>query len=271
LKQKIELLNIQLKDSQDRELTTKKLHDTMLNAFKNNSQQEENMGESKMKMLVEEYEQKIADLVDTNLLLKKNLADFSQNFQLNNTPIKSVQDEENSKILQKQIEELKLENQRLRSQTFRNSESEEDLRTVKYNTDRQDKLDELEQHYEKSIAEITELHNREKTMLLERLETKKTFSFGDRSRRNNNVELESSYSLKDEIDKLHFMIEEKDYMNCELKQEILSLRQQITKLKNNSQQDEDFIMDSRELALLRKENMLFQEDLNKTEENYNEQ
>lgn len=86
-------------------------------------------------------------------------------------------------------------------------------------------IQEMRQKYEQTLHEITELHKQEKSLLIDKLENKQTFTFGERSKKNQEVDTQSTCSLRDEIDKLNFIIEEKDYMNAELKQQIILLKE----------------------------------------------
>ena len=74
-------------------------------------------------------------------------------------------------------------------------------------------------------------------MLIDKLEAKEMFTFGEGSK-NYESDLQSTMSQKDEIDKLHFIIEEKDYMNQELKQEVSNLRNKVAALEAKLQKYE---------------------------------
>lgn len=82
--------------------------------------------------------------------------------------------------------------------------------------------------YEEILQEITEIHKQEKSLLNEKLQSKQTLTFGERSKRNADSETHSTCSMRDEIDKLNLLIEEKDYMNSELKQQIFLLKERIS-------------------------------------------
>jgi predicted nucleic acid-binding Zn-ribbon protein len=109
-----------------------------------------------------------------------------------------------------------------------------------------------------------------KSVLIDKLDAKQTFTFGG-ARSSYESDGQSSFNLKDEIDKLHFIIEEKDYMNSELKQEITILRQKIARLRRQSHSELNTGDLQHEIETLKSENRRLQEDLNKTEDNYNEQ
>lgn len=71
LQQKIELLNIELKDSCEREQNTKRLHDTMLNAFRNEGSGESKFGDPNVDKLVQQYEHKVKYLTERNEKLEQ--------------------------------------------------------------------------------------------------------------------------------------------------------------------------------------------------------
>ena len=73
LKQKIELLKIELKDSQERELSTRRLHDTMFNAFKNDPKNSSQFGDPNIDKLIKEYDSKLKYLAERNEKLEQAL------------------------------------------------------------------------------------------------------------------------------------------------------------------------------------------------------
>jgi hypothetical protein len=126
--------------------------------------------------------------------------------------------------------------------------------------------------YERKLYEITEIHKQEKSLLIDKLDWKQTFTFGEKSKKTQDFDSQSTCSLRDEIDKLHFLIEEKDYMNAELKQEVTLLRGHLSKFRqtcySSDESNDEFL---KEIKSLKKEIRRLENDLNKTEENYNEQ
>lgn len=75
--------------------------------------------------------------------------------------------------------------------------------------------------------------------------------------------MSSNSSVRDEIERLSFLVEEKEYMNAELKSEILLLRDRIVNASHEHC--------NKEIQSLAKENERILKDLNRTEQNYNEQ
>lgn len=126
--------------------------------------------------------------------------------------------------------------------------------------------------YEEILQEITEIHKQEKSLLNEKLQSKQTLTFGERSKRNADSETHSTCSMRDEIDKLNLLIEEKDYMNSELKQQIFLLKERISSYHDSWYSgDQSSNETNKEIESLKKEIKSLQDDLNKTEQNYNEQ
>lgn len=82
-----------------------------------------------------------------------------------------------------------------------------------------------------------EKYDMEKSMLIDKLESKATFTFGDSQKNNQTAEFQSTSSVKDEIDKLNFLVEEKEYMNAELREEILALRNKLYHLEDTFQKN----------------------------------
>lgn len=111
LQQKIELLNIQLKDSHEREQSTKRLHDTMISAFKNEDKEESQFGDPHIDKLVKQYDNKVKYLTERNEKLEKMLRD-----QISKEPsdLPNHSNEEDLKTLEDQIERLQIENKQLR-------------------------------------------------------------------------------------------------------------------------------------------------------------
>lgn len=267
LTQKIELLKIELKDSQDREQSTRRLHDTMLSAFKQDPKDNSQFGDGNVDKLINEYQNKVSYLSSRNQQLEESLSNANRNQRQNNEDCS-----EHADIIDKlslTIEELKKENAMLNEQLEHSLNSGSGNEIKKLSLNHQSQIQNLEKRYERTISELIEKHGIEKTILFEKLESKDTFTFGERN--NYNDDSQSIDSLKEEIDKLHFMIEEKDYMNEELKQEIIQLRKKLNrKLQeiNFDSEQEDY---KREAIAMKKEYKRIQDDLNRTEENYNEQ
>ena len=80
------------------------------------------------------------------------------------------------------------------------------------------------------------------------------FTFGEASKQNWDSEFQSTYSLKDEIDKLNFIIEEKEYMNAELRQEILILREKSGFRQNITADKETAELKNSKLGMFRNSN-----------------
>ena len=171
------------------------------------------------------------------------------------------------------IDELKTKNNELEKSLIvmkNQQDSEIDKEICDMKLQHQEEINKQKQNYENQLKEISELHKQEKILLLEKLETKQTFTFGEKSKRNpSDSDLQSNYSLRDEIDKLHFVIEEKDYINSELKHEVNLLREKIDTFTNYP--EDDFEEKQKEIENLTKENKQLHNDLNQTEENYNDQ
>jgi hypothetical protein len=270
LTQKIDLLKIELKDSQDREKSTRRLHDTMLSAFKEDSKDVSQYGNGNLDKLINEYKNKVDYLASRNQQLEDSLSNANRNQRQN-----SEDCSEHVNIIEKltlTIQKIEIDNIKLKEQLeqFLNTVSEEENETKNLSLNHQFQIQNLEKRYEQSISELIEKHEDEKSMLIDKLESKDTFTFGDRNK--NYVEdSQSTYSLRDEVDKLHFVIEEKDYMNEELRLEVIQLRKNLNRKIRESKYDleqEDF---KREATTLKKENKRIQDDLNRTEENNNEQ
>lgn len=133
-------------------------------------------------------------------------------------------------------------------------------------------IDRLEWKHKQVVDDMAELHQQEKSLLIDRIESKQTFTFGERNKRNNDSDVLSSCSGKDEIDKMHFLVEEKDYMISELQEQIVLLREEMMRSQNDVSLEESYHEEcQREIGQLVKENKRLQNDLNNTEENYNEQ
>lgn len=267
LTQKIELLKIELKDSQDREQSTRRLHDTMLSAFKQDTKDGSQFGDGNVDKLINEYQNKVSYLSSRNQQLEDFLSNANRNQRQNNEDCN-----EHANIIDKlslTIEELKNENKALKEQLENSLSLGAENEIKKLSLNHQSQIKNLEKRYERSISELIEKHAIEKAIFIEKLESKDTFTFGDRNTYNDDSQ--SIDSLKDEIDKLHFIIEEKDYMNEELRQEIIQLRKKLNrKIQeiNFDSEQEDY---KREAISIKKEYKRIQDDLNRTEENYNEQ
>lgn len=234
LAQKIELLNIQLKDSQEREESNRRLHDTMFSAFKQDSKNGSQSDYENFDNLLREYEQKIARLTERNLALESGLSKHNQVSSFNNT--KSVENNKEFMIekLTNTLDQLKSENQKLKDEIELYISTDTEQRVKRLGTEHQNYMQSLDKRYESSLVDMSELHKQDKYPLTGKMESKQTFTFGEKSQKNRDSETQSNYSLKDEIDKLHFIIEEKEYMNAELKQEIIILREQVARLKQKS-------------------------------------
>jgi hypothetical protein len=271
LTQKIDLLKIELKDSHDREKSTQRLHDTMLSAFKDNSKDVSQYGDGNIDKLINEYKNKVDYLASRNQQLEDSLSNANRNQRQN-----SEDWSEHVNIIEEltlTIQKIENENENLKEQLEQFlspvTEEEED-ETKNLSLNHQIQIQNLEKRYEQSISELIEKHEDEKSMLIDKLETKDTYTFGERNI-NYNEDSQSTYSLRDEVDKLHFVIEEKDYMNEELRLEVIQLRKNINrKIRENNydSEQEDY---KREATALKKENKRMQDDLNRTEENNNEQ
>lgn len=149
---------------------------------------------------------------DSEIQLKLQLEKKDAKIEEMDTVIK------NMTIQNKKLEKV------LNSKTPRSMEDyEHQLQELKDN--HKTEIQEMRQKYEQTLHEITELHKQEKSLLIDKLENKQTFTFGERSKKNQEVDTQSTCSLRDEIDKLNFIIEEKDYMNAELKQQIILLKE----------------------------------------------
>lgn len=273
LQQKIQLLNMQLQDSQEREENTKRMHATMLNAFKNDDDQLNSRDDENVHQIITDYEQKIGDLTNTNSNLIDKLSQLVEKSRLGvNYSNDSLNEEfESSK---RNFGDMKLENRETRYKSDSSNEFDLESSPNNFNTGRPNDYHDLKKQFEKSLSDATDFHQQEKIMLIDKLETKQTFTFGDRSRHNQDSELQSQYSLKDEIDKLNFIIEEKEFMNMELRQEIERLRTQVSQFHHNSNSEREYGGDShdtRGLAYLRMENKRLENDLRNTEDNLNEQ
>ena len=174
-------------------------------------------------MLVKEYEEKIAYLQNQNMQLQESLL--------------STQKADNFSVMNSAQFISKSEHQSI--------------------------VAEIIQKHENNLKMMSEIHNQEKSLLIDRLEWKQTFTFGEKSKKDGS-EVYSNSTIRDEIDKLTFMLEEKEYMNIELKDEIIQLRERLA-------QSNDHDDCNKEIDGLIKENNRLQNDLNQTEENYNEQ
>lgn len=274
LAQKIELLNIQLKDAQEREESTRRLHDTMFSAFKQDPKDGQLIDRHNFDNLLKEYESKIVSLTERNFILESGLNQPTQNPSSNNNPIGDADTCKDVAIerLSNALEQLKMENKELREENELYLSTDTEQRAKNRTAEHQTYIKDFGNRYESSLASSNGLQRETKTLVKNKLDSKQTFTFGEKTRKNVDSETQSNYSLKDEIDKLHFMVEEKDYMNAELKQEVTELREQLARLKQRSRFDENSDQDyHRELSSLCRENKRLQDDLNKTEDNYNEQ
>jgi hypothetical protein len=83
LTQKIDLLKIELKDSQDREKSTRRLHDTMISAFKQDSKDVSQYGDGNLDKLINEYKNKVDYLASRNQQLEDSLSNANRNQRQN--------------------------------------------------------------------------------------------------------------------------------------------------------------------------------------------
>lgn len=184
--------------------------------------------------LLREYEKKIAYLTERNLVLESGLSKHNQNSSFNN--ITKVENNKEFMIekLTTTLDLLQSENQKLKDEIELYISTDTEQRVKRMNTEQQNYMQSIDRRYESSLVDMSELHKQDKFPLTGKMESKQTFTFGEKSQKNRDSETQSNYSLKDEIDKLHFIIEEKEYMNAELKQEIVILREQVARLKQKS-------------------------------------
>ena len=117
LSQKIELLNIQLKDSQEREENTRRMHSTMLSAFKDNKQESSKFGDPNIDKLIKEYENKVKYLTERNRKLEESIKEIKSVYESNqsdmkNSPINNCWIEHDAVInnLKEEIDKIKKEN-----------------------------------------------------------------------------------------------------------------------------------------------------------------
>lgn len=97
-----------------------------------------------------------------------------------------------------------------------------------------DKINQIKQEHENTLSQIRAIHQQEKSILLDKIERKQIAFFNSKNWRNVNFEFNGNSTMKEEIDKLNFIVEEKEYMNIELKEQIITLRDKLSKLQNES-------------------------------------
>ena len=209
---------------------------------------------------------------ETEVRNKRYINSIISNNDINNN--NAQQDKDNMIKLAQKVERLKDENKTLLNRIEQHqcsSNIQFDESNYILRSEYIEKITQLERNYEDSLSQVKAIHQQEKSILIDKLEAKSSFAFGDQYKRNAEHELKSNTTMKEEIDKLNFMIEEKDYMNIELKEQIVSLRDKLTKFQSGTFECKSHDDWSKQILSLVKENARLQKDLNKTEENYNEQ
>lgn len=95
----------------------------------------------------------------------------------------------------------------------------------------EEKINQIIREHEDTMSQIRAVHQQEKSILLDKLDRIKSSKTNYKNAEKIEKDFGSNSTAKEEIDRLNFIVEEKEYMNIDLKEQIINLRETLSRLQ----------------------------------------